>query len=269
MQFAITNIFNIAMGSQLTLAAFIGYEVNHAGATIWLAMAIAGLFTGVTSVLLNRGLFQPFLRRGTTFFGILVVGIALLLILQYTAQAIWGPSFFSYTFSQGAQLQWGSLTFTRAQLVILGISVVAMGGVHALLAHTRFGKAMRATASDSDLASSCGIRTELVTDVTWFVSGTLCGIGGVALGMTLGAFSTSLGSTFLLEIIAAAILGGIGQAYGAMVGALIIGIVAEESALALSSAYSQVSAFVILVVVLLVRPQGIFPGVARSRGLAG
>ena len=94
-------------------------------------------------------------------------------------------------------------------------------------------------------------------------------MGGVALGMTLGAFSPSVGATFLVPIIAAAVLGGVGQSYGAMIGAVVVGVATEESALAISSAYSQIAAFVILIMVLLVRPEGIFPGIARYRGLAG
>ena len=171
LQFAITNVFNIALGSQLTLAAFIGYALNSAGVSVWVAMVGAGIFTGCTSVLLNRGIFQPFLRRGTTFFGIIIIGMAFLLIIQYSIQAIWGASFVSYRFNQGAVLDWGPLTFTRTSLIILAGAVVAMAGVQALLTYTRFGKSMRATSVDRELAASCGIRTQRVTDVTWFLSG--------------------------------------------------------------------------------------------------
>lgn len=268
LQFAITNIFNVAVGSQLTLAAFIAYALNRTGVSIWYAMIAAGLFTGVTSVLLNRMIFQPFLRRGTSFFGLVVVGIALLLIIQFSSQAIWGASFVSYQFNAGGVFKWGPLLLNRTSLILLGIAAGTMVAVHLLLTYTRFGKSMRATAADPELASSCGIRIQLVTDATWFLAGMLSGLGGVAFGMTLGAFSVSMGSTFLVIIVAAAILGGVGQAYGAMLGALVVGIATEETSLLVSSAYSQVAAFIILILVLVVRPEGILPGVARYRGIA-
>ncbi|MGH9066816.1 MAG: branched-chain amino acid ABC transporter permease [Acidimicrobiales bacterium] len=268
LQFSATNVLNIAFGSQMTLAAFIAYELSIAGVDIWVALVVAGVFGAVTSVLLNRGLLMPMRRRGTTFFGMIVATIALALVVEYGIELIWGPGSFHYSYTEGKALHLGAVLITPAQIVIVGISVAVMVAVHVLLRHTKVGRAMRGTSVNDRLARACGIPTQRIIDVAWGVSGGLGGIAGVMLAMSLSSLSFNMGDTFLLEIIAAAILGGIGSSYGAMIGAFIIGIVLEESALVLSGAYAPISAFAILILVLLVRPTGIAGGAAKVKGVA-
>jgi branched-subunit amino acid ABC-type transport system permease component len=116
---------------------------------------------------------------------------------------------------------------------------------------------MRATASNPALARVSGIRTDRIVDIAWMLSGALCGVAGVVLVVNTATFAASTGSSFLVIIIAAAVLGGVGHPYGAMLGALTIGLATELSATMISPAYKDVAAFVILAIVLLVRPQGI------------
>ena len=270
LQFSVTNVLNISFGALMTLSAFIAYELNvTVGANIWLALVIAGLATGVLSVLLNRGLIQPFLKRGTSFFGMVVITIALDLIIEYAVEAIWGPTFLHYNVSAGAPVSFGSLTFTHFQLVAIGIAVAGMVAIHLLLKRTRLGKAMRATSNDMKLSKVCGVRTSRIHDAGWFISGVFAGLAGVVLGLTLGTFSFTVGDEFLILIIAAAMLGGIGQASGAMLGALVIGLVTQWSSLVISGGYSEVVAFLILILVLLFRPTGIVSGIAADRSMAG
>jgi branched-chain amino acid transport system permease protein/neutral amino acid transport system permease protein len=197
-----------------------------------------------------------------------VITIALDLVLEYVIDAIWGPSFFHYRFSTGRVVRIGAMVFSHIQLVSIGIGVIAMLAIHLLLTKTKIGKAMRATSTDTALAKVCGIRTLLITDLGWFISGLLGSIAGVVLGMSLGAFSFTLGDEYLIVIIAATMLGGIGQAYGAMLGALVIGLATQWSTLFISSAYSEIIAFIILVFVLLLRPSGILSGIAKAREVA-
>lgn len=270
LQFSVTNVLNIAFGSFMSLAAFMAYELNvTAGMDIWLALAIAGIASGVLSVVVNRSIIQPFLKRGTNFFGMVVVTIALDLIVEYAVEAIWGPTFRHYNVSAGTPVSIGAMTFTHFQLVAIGIAVVGMIGIQLLLKQTKLGKAMRATSCDDKLSRVCGIRTALVQDVGWFISGLLAGIAGVILGLTLGTFSFTVGDQYLIVIIAATMLGGIGQAYGAMLGAVVIGLVTQWSSLVISGGYSEVVAFMILIVVLLFRPTGIITGIAADRNMAG
>lgn len=269
LQFSVTNVLNIAFGAIMSLAAFFAYDLNVVlGANVWLALVVAGVAAGIVSVALNRGIIQPFLKRGTNFFGMVVVTIALDLIVEYAVEAIWGATFHHYNVATGSPVSWGSMTFTHLQLVAIGISVAGMIAIHLLLTRTRLGKAMRATSCDARLSKVCGIRTSRVHDAGWFISGLLAGVSGVVLGLTLGTFSFTVGDQYLIVIIAATMLGGIGQAYGAMLGAVVIGLVTQWSTIVISGGYSEVVAFLILIVVLLVRPTGIISGVAADRNMA-
>jgi branched-chain amino acid transport system permease protein/neutral amino acid transport system permease protein len=268
LQFSVTNILNLAYGDIMTACAFAAYIANHAGVDIWISLVIAALFGAVFSMLLNRFVYFQFVRRGTRLFGMIIVTIAVSLIIQNLLLAIFRPTFFSYQASQGPSYNFGGMIFTASQLAIIGIAVVAMLAVHLLMTRTRLGKAMRATANNPGLARSCGIATDRVIDAAWLLSGALCGIAGVAFVLNTATFSEVTGATFLVPIIAAAVLGGIGQPYGAMLGAVTIGLASEVSAALINPAYKGVVAFAILIVVLLVRPQGILSEIASAKEVA-
>jgi branched-subunit amino acid ABC-type transport system permease component len=162
----------------------------------------------------------------------------------------------------------GPMSFTHSQLVVLAIGVVFAIATHTLLRYTRVGKAIRAVADNRNLARSSGISAQRITDLAWLVSGLMSGAAGVMLGVSLSSISYTMGDTFLMEIIAAAVLGGVGQVYGAMLGALVIGVLLEESAIVLGGAYAPISAFAVLILVLLIRPTGIMAGAAKAKGVA-
>ncbi len=268
LQFSATGVLNIAFGAQMTLAAFIAYLFTQAGLSIWVAMVLAGLFGAVTSALLNRCVLTPFIRRGTTFFGMVVVTIAVALLVEYAVELIWGPLPVSYPASMPGVVHLGPMSFTHSQLVILAIGVVFAIATHALLRYTRVGKAIRAVADNRDLARSSGISAQRITDLAWLVSGLMGGAAGVMLGISVSSVSYTMGDTFLMEIIAAAVLGGVGQVHGAMLGALVIGVLLQESAIVLGGAYAPISAFAVLILVLLIRPTGILAGAAKAKGVA-
>src|SRR5258708_9612855 len=119
----------------------------------------------------------------------------------------------------GKALRPGPFVVTAIQIVIIGIAVVAMLGVHLLLRHTRLGQAMRATATNAALARNCGIRTDLVIDMVWLLSGILCGIGGVALVANITSFDFGTGGQFIILILPPPLLGGVGHPSRAIIGA--------------------------------------------------
>jgi branched-subunit amino acid ABC-type transport system permease component len=268
LQFGVTNILNLAYGDIMTAAAFVAYLVTSAGLSVWLALVTGAVFGAVFSVLLNRFLYTPFVRRGTRLFGMIIVTIAASLIVQNGLLAIFGANFFSLQMPRPSSVHVAGMVFTTVQLAIIGIAVAAMLAVHVLLRHTKLGKAMRAAAADPDLARNCGIATDRIVDLAWALSGALCGLAGVILVMNVTAFTDTTGSQFLIPIVAVAVLGGIGQPYGAMLGALIIGIASEVAAAVFSPEYKDVVAFVILVAVLLARPQGILSEIATRKEVA-
>lgn len=268
LQFSATNVLNIAFGAQMTFAAYMAYVCTQHGLDIWVALVLAGAFGAVTSALLNRYLLTPFARRGTSFFGMVVVTIALALLIEYLAEVIWGPLSVHYPLGGASAVHLGAMSFTQSQLVVMAIGVAIAVATHALLRYTMLGKAIRGVAANPDLARSCGIPAQRVTDLAWLLSGTMGGVAGVMLGISLSNVSFTMGDTFLIEIIAAAVLGGVGQVYGAMLGALVIGVLLQESGIFLGGAYAPISAFAVLIVVMLIRPTGILSGAAKVKGVA-
>jgi branched-chain amino acid transport system permease protein/neutral amino acid transport system permease protein len=257
LQFAVSGVLNLAYGGVMVVAAYVTYEINQRGVNVWIS-ALAGIAAGaLLSLLLNSAVYTPFQRRGTSSIGMVIVSLGMTLILVFGTQAAAGPTNVSYSMSQGATLTAGSIVLSVVQLVIIGLSVVVMLGVHALIRYTRLGKAMRATAANRNLARNCGIRTNRVVALTWAITGALCGLAGVVFAINSGTFGATSTDLFLVLILAAVFLGGPGEPYGAMLGALVIGLATEISASVIVSDYKDVVAFVILLVMLALRPTGL------------
>ncbi|HWG60436.1 MAG TPA: branched-chain amino acid ABC transporter permease [Streptosporangiaceae bacterium] len=267
-QFGISNVLNITYGALLTLAAYLGYAMLQVGLGIWAALAIVAVLIALASVVFNRVLIAPLARRGTGFVGIVIVTVAAGIIVQYCIVAIAGPDTHSYGQQAGSTVRGAGLVLTTSQLIIIGVTLVLMLGLHLLLTRTQLGRAMRATSANNIVARSCGIRTDRIIDLTWLLSGALCGAAGVALAINTVSFDFSLGPTFLIYMIAAAVIGGIGQPYGAMIGGLVVGIVSQVAAAYTSPAYQDVWAFGVLILMLLIRPRGLLAaGTASARRL--
>ena len=257
LQFAVTNVLNLAYGGVMVVSAYAAYAVNQAGVTIWIS-ALAGIAAGaLLSLFLNNVVYTPFRRRGTSPIGMVIVSIGMTLILVFGTQAIEGPTNVSYSMSQGATLKVGSVQLTVAQVVIICLSIAMMLLVHVLIRYTRLGKAMRATSANRNLARNCGIRTDRVVTITWLITGALCGLAGVVFAVDSGTFGATSTDLFLVLILAAVFLGGPGEPYGAMLGALVIGLATEVSAAFIVSSYKDVVAFLILLAMLAVRPTGL------------
>ena len=266
MQFAVTDVLNLAYGAVMIASAFVAYAVNQAGASVWIGLLAAAAAGSGGSVLLNQGIYTPFQRRAGNAarapITMVIVSLGMTLIIEFGLQAIVGGTNVSYTMSQGPTVKADGLVLTTVQLVIIGLSVVIMAGVHVLLRYTKLGKAMRATAANRSLARNCGIRTDRVVTVTWALTGALCGIAGTVFAINNGSFGATSADLFLVVILAAVFLGGPGQAYGAMAGALIIGLATEISAAYINPSYKDVVAFVVLLVVMVVRPGGVLGATA-------
>ena len=257
LQFAVTNVLNLAYGGVMIVAAYAAYILNQHGVNIWIAVLAAILAGAVLSVVLNNLIYTPFAKRGTSPIAMVIVALGMTLILEFGTQAVAGPTNVSYAMSQGATVKLGSIQLTVAQLVIIALAIVVMALVHGLIRYTRLGKAMRATAANPDLARNCGIRTARVITLTWLISGALCGLAGATFAINSGTFGATSTDIFLVLILAAVFLGGPGQPYGAMLGALVIGLATEVSASVVVSDYKDVIAFIILLVMLTVRPNGL------------
>ncbi len=265
LQYAVTNVLNLAYGAIMTIGALAAYAVNQTGASIWLAVAAGAASSAVVSVVLSRAVFEPFRRRGLRLFGMVIVTIALDLVISNGLLIVAGPNPFSYTASSGGTYHFLQMIFTAQQLAVIGIALAAMITVRVVLQWTKLGRAMRATAADEALARACGINTQLVKDAAWLLSGALCGVAGVVLGLSVTGWTVSTGDGLLITVVAAAIVGGIGQPYGAILGALLLGVATAIVGGYFNASYTDVTAFVILVLFLVFRPTGLFSGVVKRR----
>jgi branched-subunit amino acid ABC-type transport system permease component len=264
LQFGVTGYVNFAYGSYMALAAYVAWTLNaDLGLNFWVAVLVSAIFMAVFAVIVSRILLQPFARRGTRPVYMLIVTLGLWLIVSNLIIVIWGPGSRQMGGGSASSLHLGPFLFTAQQLVIIAVAVVTLSMVHLLLTRSKLGKAMRAMSDDVALARVSGINTDLVATGTWLLTGFLIGIAGSLVALDLSSFTPLFGDDFLFVIFSAVILGGIGQPYGTMLGALIIGIATEMSAVVISSAYKSDIAFVILIATLFLRPQGIIP--ARGR----
>ena len=257
LQFAVTDVLNLAYGAVMIAGAFLAYLLNSAGVNVWISLVAAVAACAAGSVLLNTVVYAPFQRRGTAPITMVIVSLGMTLIIEFGVQALAGGTSVSYRMSQGPSVSAGGFTLTAVQFVVIGLSLLVMAGTHVLLRYTRLGKAMRATAANRMLARNCGIRTGRVITATWAITGALCGLAGVVFAMDAGSFSATSTDLFLVLILAATFLGGPGQAYGAMLGAVIIGLATEVSAAYITPSYKYVIAFAALLIMLGVRPAGL------------
>jgi branched-subunit amino acid ABC-type transport system permease component len=257
LQFAVTDVLNLAYAAIMIFGAFLAYAVNQAGLSVWLGLLAAVAACALISVLLNVGVYAPFQRRGTAPITMVIVSLGMTLIIEFGVQAVSGGTAVSYTMANGPTLQAGGLNLTGVQVAIMVLAVLVMAAVHGLLRYTKLGKAMRATAANRSLARNCGIRASRVITMTWAITGALCGLAGVVFAIDAGSFDATSTDIFLILILAAVFLGGPGQAYGAMLGALVIGLATEVSAVFIPADYKYVVAFVVLLVMLGVRPTGL------------
>lgn len=254
LSFGVTGFINFAYGEMLTLAAYVTYLLVQAGLGIRLSGVVAVLVGGLATFVVARLCFEPLRNRGPLALLITSVGVAF--VMQNVVQMLVGGSPKAFPLPLMEPWLLGDLFVPKLQVAILGLAVLCMVAVHALLQYTLLGRTMRAAASNDVLARLSGLNTRRIIGGTWLVSGLVAGLGGVLLGASQGSLTPSLGFNFLLLVFAAAMLGGIGQPYGAMLGALVIGLGVEFGATYISADYSHALAFLVLVLVLLVRPSG-------------
>jgi neutral amino acid transport system permease protein len=189
------------------------------------------------------------------------------LVLQNALLAIFGGSYVPLRLSAGAPLDIGPFIWTTPNIIIMLVALASLTAVHVVLKYTKFGKSQRAVADDPELARVTGIRSARVIQLTWLWAGARAGLSGFVLGISIGGLVPSLGFQYLLVVFSAAVVGGLGQPYGAMLGALLIGLAMEVSAVYIPADYKQGVALAALILTLLFRPHGLIA--SRSRIVVG
>jgi neutral amino acid transport system permease protein len=256
--FGTTGLINFAHGDIVIFGAFAAWVFNAIiGLPLLAAAPIGVVLTAGLGWGIDRGMFRPLRRRGLGLFQLLVVTIGLSLVLRYGILMFFGGGRRQYTDFIGQEvIRFGPFSQTPRNLIIMGISILVLVLFGLALQKSRMGKAMRAVADNRDLAESSGIDVERVVGVVWMVGSGLAGLGGILFG-AMFSFQFISGFQLLLLMFAAIILGGLGTAFGAMVGGILIGIVVEVSSVFFPSDLGFAWALGILILVLLVRPQGL------------
>lgn len=256
--FGILRFAHFAHGDMMTLGAYfalVGISVFSLPMPVAFVLALAA--AALAALVIDRILYRPLRRASPIIMLISSVGVALM--LRSLIQIFWGPD--NQIYESGIQMPYviWNLRIKPDQLIIVLGTLALVILLHLFLHRTRMGKAMRAMSDNMDLAKVSGINTELVIMWTWIIAAALAAAAGIFLGMDT-RLNPIMGWRILLPVFAAAILGGIGNFYGAILGGLIIGIVQEMSTLVISPAYKPAVAFAIMVLMLVVRPTGILGG---------
>lgn len=239
------------------LGVVLAWLLTGSGIQIIPAALIATIGGGALGAVMERGLWRPLRDRKTGLVQMLVISIGFALLLRHVILLAFGgrsQPYMDYTIQ--SSMHFGPLRITPRDLVLVILSVLILVAVGLLLQRTRLGKAMRAVSDNRDLAESSGINVRGIILLVWVMGGGLAALGGVLFGITQ-AVNWHMGFELLLYMFAGVILGGIGTAFGALVGSLAVGLVTELSALVVSPELKLVWALVVLILVLLVRPQGI------------
>ena len=259
--FGVTGLVNFAHGDLVTLGAVIAFWFNAAdggpGWHILLAAIPAILLVAAFGGAQEQWLWRPLRERGTGLVSMIVVSIGLSFVIRYLILVVFSglPRPYRDYAIQG-DIQILGITTVPKNLAIIGFTAVVLLIVGLFLTRTRLGTAMRAVADNTDLAESSGIDVQRVIRVTWIVGAGLAGMGGVMFGIS-EQVQWDMGFKLLLLIFAAVILGGLGTAFGAMVGGFIVGVAVEMSTLWIPVEFKTAVALGILIAMLLVRPQGL------------
>ncbi len=225
------------------------------------ALAVSALLTALLALALDWSLFQSLRKQGAITLVIASFGAALALrnLLLFFYGGV--PQYYSQELQIAIALLprsvWGGMRVTPDQMFVLGLAAVTVVGVHLFLSRSTLGRAMRATAMNPQLARVAGIDPERVLRATWVIGGVLAAVAGVFAGLTVQLRPT-LGLDLLLPLFAAVILGGIGSVWGAVLGGLIVGIAESLAVSVVGAEYRAAAAFVVLIAILLLRPNGLF-----------
>lgn len=259
--FGVTGLVNFAHGELVTFGAVVAFFFSSSSAgprwPLVAATALAVAFGGALGLVLELGLWRPLRHRRTGAVPLLVVSIGLSIFVRHVILATFKGDPRPYAqFTIQHPFSLGSVQLLPKDAVVIIVSLAVLVVVGLLLERTRLGTAVRAVADDKDLAESSGIDVDQIILVTWVAGAGLAALGGVLYGLVQSVV-WDMGFTLLLTMFAAVILGGLGSAYGAMAGGLVIGVASELSTYWVPVEFKVVVALGVLIVVLLVRPQGI------------
>ncbi len=259
--FGTTGISNFAHAEMVTFGALMAFTFSVTlGWSIWIAFPLAVVLTGALGWLQDVVVWKPLRVKGLSIVQLMIVSIGFSLALRYIFQYFYGGGTFqlpdSGTGSRKIPLL-GPIALSTTDMISMSLSVVMLILVAFWLQRTKIGKATRAIADNSALAAASGIDVDRVVRIVWIFGSALAGLSGILWAYFRPGIKWDMGWQILLLIFAAVVLGGLGTAYGALVGSIIVGLLVELSTLWIPSDVKYVGPFVVLIIVLMVRPQGL------------
>ncbi len=256
--FAILRYAHLAHGDLATFGAFTALAVvTTFGVSPYVALPIAMLVTAGLAVGVDKVFYEHLRERPKIVTVMASLGVALM--VRAVVQIVWGVDSESYVRGITRPENWWGLRIKDRELVTVVVMIALVVGLQLFLAKSKWGKAMRAMSDNPDLALLSGVDNKKVVLLTWLIVGGLCAASGLFLGLNT-ELKAMMGWSMLLPMFAAAILGGVGRIEGAVLGGLIVGVAEELSVIWLPSEYKAATAFVILLLMLLVRPTGLLKG---------
>ena len=264
LEYAVTNVANVSHGEILTVGAYAAYLVHgRTGSAIAAAIA-AALAGGLVALAMHSAVIGPFIRFWATPTIIFIATLGMSFMIQNTLVIFFGAANVAYTLDPGAPRHLGPFLLTALDLEIIASAIAITLALYVIISRTRFGKALRAVSQNRELARVTGINATRVAAATFFLAGLIAGYAGFILAESVGSFNPYFGFSFFLITLTAAVAGGLGKAFGTMVGAVLVGIILEFAGGYVSASYNLAFAFAILAIVILVRPRGLFTNARRT-----
>lgn len=259
--FGVLGIINMAHGEIFMFGAFVGVIMTSVfGLPLWVAFITAVLVTAILGYMLERIALRPLRgKQGVSHLAPLISTIGVSIFLENLSHHLFGAGNqpFRNAFAE-IQFQIGSITIYLVQIVIFIISVALMVALSYWLSKTKAGRALRATAENIETASLLGVNTKRTITTTVIIASVMGGIAGILVGMAFNSVNPQMGLSMGLKGLAIIILGGMGNVKGAMAGGLLLGIAETLMVAYGDSGYRDAVAFITIIFILLLRPQGIF-----------
>ena len=264
LEYAVTNVANLAHGEILTVGAYAAYVILQATGNVLLSALGASLAGGIIALAMHTLIIDRFIRSGVGTMAILIATLGISFVIQNILVIIFGAANVAYTIPQSAPHQVGPFLWTSTEVEILLSSLAITAALFVIITYTKFGKALRAVFQNRALARVTGINAQLVGAATWFLAGLVAGYAGFILAESVGTFTPYFGFSFLLITLTAAVAGGLGKPFSTLAGAIIVGIILEFTGGYISASYNLAFAFAILAIIILVRPRGLFTNARRT-----
>ena len=256
--FGVLRLVNFAHGEFLTFGAYMLVLANALGFPLVVSVAFGVVVTAVLGVVLEVGLWRPVRRKRVGELQLLLLALGLAFFMRNAIAFVAGPEDRASGANVTAGVAVGELRIGRTELIVTVLGIATIAAVALVLRYSLLGKKARALSDSVQLSETTGIDTDRVVLITWAASAGLAGLAGIFYALPAGSINPNLGFTLILSIFAAVVVGGIGNAYGALAGGLLIGLVQEWSTLVIDPSLKVAVGFAVLILVLLVRPQGLF-----------